>query len=117
MLAGQSCFALLVVAGRLRCMYWLARRANVCTCCAFLFLLVTSHIKLTHPPLKAPTGFLTGATTASCLSTELVWKLRVTTGALVAVRNAGRRIRDAIVAMPQLSWAEVDKMMRVVVLW
>jgi hypothetical protein len=48
----------------------------------------------THPPLKAPTGFLTGAMTASCLSAALVWKLRVTAGVLVATE---RRIRDAIV--------------------
>jgi hypothetical protein len=48
----------------------------------------------THPPLKAPTGFLTGAITASCLNAALVWKLRETAGALVATE---RRMRDAIV--------------------
>lgn len=54
------------------------------------------NTEFTDPPLKAPTGFLTGAITASALNTALVWKLRATTGALVAVRNTGRRMRDAI---------------------
>lgn len=30
------------------------------------------NLENTHPPLKAPTGFFTGATTASCLSAALV---------------------------------------------
>jgi hypothetical protein len=57
-------------------------------------LLRTTDKSSTHPPLKAPTGFLTGAITASCLNAALVWKLRETAGALVATE---RRMRDAIV--------------------
>jgi hypothetical protein len=66
-------------------------------------------MELTNPPLKAPTGFLTGAITASALITALVWKLRVTTGALVAVRSTGRRTRDAIAGV------EGDRRGRIVV--
>lgn len=54
----------------------------------------------THPPRKAPTGFLTGAATTSCLNAALVWKVRAATaGALVAVRRAGRRMWEAIVIL------------------
>lgn len=49
----------------------------------------------THPPRKAPTGLLTGATSGlSCLSAALVWNPRLV---LLSARNAGRRTRDAIV--------------------
>jgi hypothetical protein len=54
---------------------------------------------VTHPPRKAPTGFLTGAgTTTSCLITLLVWKPRTGRRWMLraAVRVAGRRSRDAI---------------------
>jgi hypothetical protein len=57
----------------------------------------------THPPLKAPTGFLTGATTASCLNTALVWNPRVVAMfALTPARAAVRSSCDAIVSCPPL---------------
>jgi hypothetical protein len=53
----------------------------------------------THPPLKAPTGFLTGATTASCLNTALVWNPRVAAMfALTPARAAVRSSCDTIVS-------------------
>lgn len=56
--------------------------------------------RITHPPRKAPIGFLIGAAPASCLNTELVWKPRAgawSRGTLrVAVRTAGAKTRDAI---------------------
>jgi hypothetical protein len=54
----------------------------------------------THPPLKAPTGFLIGAAaTTSTRLTALVWKERVGAKVRYAVRTAGVRIREAIAPM------------------
>jgi hypothetical protein len=50
----------------------------------------------THPPLKAPTGFRTGATTASCLNTALVWNPRAAV-VLMPARTAVRKSGAAIV--------------------
>jgi len=53
----------------------------------------------THPPRNAPTGFLTGATTPSCLNAALVWNARVATmGALVPVRAAAMRTSGNAIA-------------------
>ena len=53
----------------------------------------------THPPLKAPTGFFTGATTVSCLSTALVWNPReAAMGARTPARAAALKNWVAIVS-------------------
>lgn len=61
--------------------------------------------KRTHPPLKAPTGFFTGAATTSCLSAALVWNPRgaEATDAVKGARRAPtraavERMRAAIAA-------------------
>ena len=53
---------------------------------------------LTHPPLKAPTGFRTGKDATSAASLRDEWKLRAVRKAVEAgVRVACARIRNAIV--------------------
>lgn len=70
----------------------------------------------THPPRKAPTGFLTGAgATTSCRNALLVWKPRTGTRWMLraAVRAAGRKDRDAIRvngALGRVGWLRATTM-------
>ena len=75
------------------------------------------EISCTHPPLNAPTGFLTGKGAATSASLrEDVWKLRVARIAVEGEERAridGDRIRDAmafLVTSGSLPWDEGVKL-------